>query len=431
MGVDPIIGNSHTYILPEGLRTYLADLDIITLAHARNTLTDAQGYWYTAEELFLDGEWKTAWISYTRALDLNGIKLTEVSDSLMWEYNKKDGHVSASSAYDCIVDFYRPVGGKKTPLSLWHSSLPRKIGCFIWLMQKNRILTWDDLQKKGKQGAGICILCLKDEESVHHLFTRCPIWNNIRELICDFLQINFPPITTSIAEFLDSWITNHPSGSDYRYIPHHLCWVIWKSRNKAIFEDKSISVLGIFHQFLNAVKLSPARPFIKERKSKKIRKIGQAPVMIFPCGFFDGASITSSAGVGFCLFLKENHHLDFAIGIGCGTNTKAELLGLWALLKSSQMMRIPLVKIYGDSQIIINWAKGVYILTPPDLFHWCRDTKKLITSFQDLTFCHIYREHNRKADGLSKTALSLVPGYGCFSEYFDDKLVSNNTFQFF
>ena len=345
--------------------------------------------------------------------------------------NRRHSHVTASSAYDCIVDFYRPAGGKNTPLSLWHCSLPRKIGCFIWLMGKNRILTRDNLQRKGKQGAGICILCMKDEETVHHLFTRCPIWNSIRVLICDHLQVYFPPISSSIAEFLDTWITKHPSGSAFRYIPHHLCWIIWKSRNKAIFEDKCISVLGIFHQLLNAVNLSPARPFTTKGKNKKIRQIGQAPVMNYPCGYFDGASITSSAGVGLCLFLKENHHLDIAIGIGGGTNTKAELLGLWALLKTSQMMRIPLVKIYGDSQIIINWAKGVNTLTPPDLFHWCRETKKLITSFQDLTFCHIYREHNRKADNLSKTALSLAPGYGCSSVFFDEKLVSNNTFQFF
>ena len=91
--------------------------------------------------------------------------------------------------------------------------------------------------------------------------------------------------------------------------------------------------------------------------------------MIFPCGFFDGASISTAAGVGYILFLSEKHHLDFALGVGCGSNTKEELMGLWALLKSSQMMSIPLVHIYGDSQVIINWAKGITALTPPNLSH--------------------------------------------------------------
>ena len=71
--------------------------------------------------------------------------------------------------------------------------------------------------------------------------------------------------------------------------------------------------------------------------------------MIFPCGFFDGASITSAAGIGFCVFFNKNHHLDYTLGVGYGSNTKAELLGLWALLFTSQMMGVPLSHIYGDS----------------------------------------------------------------------------------
>ena len=91
--------------------------------------------------------------------------------------------------------------------------------------------------------------------------------------------------------------------------------------------------------------------------------------MYFPCGFFDGASTNKTAGVGYNLYLNESHHYEFALGVGYGTNTKAELLGLWALLLSSHMMGIPLSHIFGDSQVIINWAKGSTALSPPDPFH--------------------------------------------------------------
>ena len=153
--------------------------------------------------------------------------------------------------------------------------------------------------------------------------------------------------------------------------------------------------------------MTPSRPVMMDRKLKISRQTGTRPRMIFPCGFFYGASTSSAVGIGYSLFFNENHHLDFALGVGYGSNTKAELLGLWDLLLSSQMMGIPLTHIYGDSQVIINWAKGHTTLTPPDLHHWCRETQKLISSFQDLTFSHIYREHNHIADRLSKTALTL------------------------
>ena len=111
--------------------------------------------------------------------------------------------------------------------------------------------------------------------------------------------------------------------------------------------------------------------------------------------------------------------------------TKAELMGLWALLHSSHMMGLPLSHIFGDSQVIVNWAKGLTALSPPDLFHWCRETKTLSNSFQDLSYIHIYREHNRIADRLSKTALTFAQGYGCYSEYLEDHLISQNSFHLF
>ena len=123
--------------------------------------------------------------------------------------------------------------------------------------------------------------------------------------------------------------------------------------------------------------------------------------------------------------------MEFSLGVGYGTNTKAELLSLWALLFSSHMMGTPLAHVYSDSQVIINWVLGSIVLSPPDLFHWCRETKKLIVSFQDLSFSHIYQEHNRTANRFSKTALSYPQGKGSFKEYFENQLVSQDTFQLF
>ena len=92
-------------------------------------------------------------------------------------------------------------------------------------------------------------------------------------------------------------------------------------------------------------------------------------------------------------------------------------------------MGIPLACIYGDSQVIINWAKGISALSPPELLHWCRESQKLLKSFKDLTINHIYREYNGIVDRLSKQALTYSPGFGCFYEFIDDHLVSSDSFQ--
>ena len=194
------------------------------------------------------------------------------------------------------------------------------------------------------------------------------------------------------------------------------------------FRREKRNIHGIIQQILSTVQAPFHRIVSKKGHS---RHIGSPPVKFYPCGFIDGASNNRIAGAGICIFLNDSHFLEFSLGVGYGTNTKAELLSLWALLHISHMMGIPLAHVYGDSQVIINWAKGSTALSPPDLVHWCRETKKLASSFQDLSFSHIYREHNKIADRLSKKALSLPQGKGCYMEFDENHLVFSEYIQLF
>ena len=49
-------------------------------------------------------------------------------------------------------------------------------------------------------------------------------------------------------------------------------------------------------------------------------------------GTFDGAQQGGYCGGGGTLTLAHNHYFQFWMGLGSGTNTKAELVALWALL---------------------------------------------------------------------------------------------------
>ena len=95
------------------------------------------------------------------------------------------------------------------------------------------------------------------------------------------------------------------------------------------------------------------------------------------------------------------------------------------------MMGLPKIQVFGDSYVIINWEKGTTSLTPPDLVHWCRDIRKLSTYFLELSFGHVYREHNQIADNLSKKALTFALGSGFYSEFYDGQLTSHDKFMLF
>ena len=79
---------------------------------------------------------------------------------------------------------------------------------------------------------------------------------------------------------------------------------------------------------------------VTSMKTKKPRACGTGPSLVFPYGFFDGAAANYKGGVGFCLVLNESHSFEFAMGAGSCTNTKVELIALWALLSVEKLMGI-------------------------------------------------------------------------------------------
>lgn len=60
----------------------------------------------------------------------------------------------------------------------WQLPIPPKLRIFTWLLHRNKILTKDNLTKKGCVGSTKCCFCT-NEESVTHLFFLCPFVKKI------------------------------------------------------------------------------------------------------------------------------------------------------------------------------------------------------------------------------------------------------------
>ena len=147
LGLDPFVGLGSSFAFPEELRSYLVDLDICTLAHARNFCSIEPQYWYSATDLDLAGTYSLIWDDYIRELSASGIRLTDSPDKLAWTFNKSSIDISAKEAYNCIYQSSMAGDIMVDCPPVWHKSLPLKISCFIWLAFHNRILTWDNLQR--------------------------------------------------------------------------------------------------------------------------------------------------------------------------------------------------------------------------------------------------------------------------------------------
>ena len=106
--------------------------------------------------------------------------------------------------------------------------------------------------------------------------------------------------------------------------------------------------------------------------------------------FFYGVEQRGICGASMMIKINKSLNYRLKMSIGPGSNTKVELLVLWGLLYFAKTKNILPVKIFGDSKVIVDWAKGFHDLHIIQLNHWIRRTKELIDFFKHSSFSHIY-----------------------------------------
>ena len=99
---------------------------------------------------------------------------------------------------------------------------------------------------------------------------------------------------------------------------------------------------------------------------------------------------------------SEDHFIYFKAGLGNGSNNYAELLGIKLLLKLALENHISKLQDFGDSQLVINWINGLYIMHNLLLSPLLSEVIRFSGILDSMVFKHIYRERNSVVDELSK-----------------------------
>jgi len=155
----------------------------------------------------------------------------------------------------------------------------------------------------------------------------------------------------------------------------------------------------------------PKIKLISEEKSAKI-----FPEIEYKLQF-DGCSKSNPgiAGAGAVIY-RFNEEISSKIKfVGNNeTNNVAEYTGLIIGLLEAINLNIKVLTVEGDSMLVIKQMKGEYKVKSPNLINIYNDAKRLEKEFDIITFKHIYRENNKRADELSNIAIS--------KDYFDEKM---------
>jgi len=132
--------------------------------------------------------------------------------------------------------------------------------------------------------------------------------------------------------------------------------------------------------------------------------------------YFDGASKRNPgpAGAGAVLYEitsdgpREIWSKAHFVG-NKATNNMAEYTGLIIGLQELNNREIKQCAVYGDSNLVIQQMRGEFKVSAPNLLQLYINARELAKTIPDITFTHVYRDKNKRADALSNEGVNLGP----------------------
>ena len=131
---------------------------------------------------------------------------------------------------------------------------PRRVAFFMWTVAWGRILTCDNLRKRGFVLVRWCCMCKDDDESVDHLFIHCRAARVFWSLVFRSVGIDWV-LPNRISDLLFGWWNwfGKSSSSVWNLIPSCLMWTIWRERNSHTFEIKETVVDKLLEIFFGVL----------------------------------------------------------------------------------------------------------------------------------------------------------------------------------
>lgn len=114
------------------------------------------------------------------------------------------------------------------------------------------------------------------------------------------------------------------------------------------------------------------------------------------------------AGIGYILVLENGREVSHGEYFGEATNNQAEYKALLAGMQRAKQEHVLELKCRLDSELVVKQLNGKYRVKDADLKPLFEQVKSLIAAFGEISFTHIPREKNKKADKLVNKALDKI-----------------------
>jgi hypothetical protein len=179
---------------------------------------------------------------------LYSYKFRGVGEDKLWWVPSSKGAFEVRSYYRVLLS-HGPISFPWK--GIWRTKAPPRVAFFAWTVARGKILTIDNLCRRGMIVVNRCWLCESDGESVDHLLLHCGVANALWNAIISRLGLCWV-MPSSVRELLACWCSGGRTRSAvvWKMIPLCLMWCIWRERNARCFEDSARSFEEILHYFL-------------------------------------------------------------------------------------------------------------------------------------------------------------------------------------
>jgi len=389
--------------------------------------------------------WADLKISLSGSAPLNSLS----EDKYVWDPN--DGNYTVKEGYKILQN---ASATNNWPLhkAAWNPECLPKVKFFNWTLLKSKILTAENLRKKGILGPSICCLCRAAEESSNHLFLECSFARNCWKLITSPLTIGDLPNQITLLQ--KNWGNSYPHPKKnktlvkrlWNSIPPNLCWQIWNTRNKSIFNNKkpnisstiaktialiseTIGANGIVQsdqesgdpreiewmgKFSHEARNHNTASTGKKKTDWKLRDSNEEVREWIqnqkrPSLHFDGASKNNPGQAGAGGVIKDHQGktiVTYEWGLGTMSTNRAEA---YSLLLGTSIVKKPGLQnplIMGDSAIIIAAMVSGRDFKQTTLNNIKSRIMDNIREINGVTFKHVLRSSNTEADDQANKATS-------------------------
>ena len=114
-----------------------------------------------------------------------------------------------------------------------------------------------------------------------------------------------------------------------------------------------------------------------------------------------------SVVLGASYFSQKNHKIKIIYVPEHSSNKNDELASLHLVMKVVISRNLSCLHLYGDSNMLIDWANKKIQIKSPHLQHILKSIRRQLESFSVISFVHVHGELDTEVYKLSKNALLL------------------------